>query len=416
MLPFANTQGGITSPLIAFFTAASAVSTTGLTLVPTDTYWTLFGQMVICGLIFLGGLGLVTVVMFNLWIIGNHFSLQDRFITREAMAVQNLGGLVQTLRNIVLLDFAISIIGGLLLFVQFRHYYDLPMSLWQGLFHSVSALHTAGFDIIGPASLVPLRTDFILLTVLLVEGILGSISFSVILEIPAVRRWRRFSLNTKLVLTMTLIISILVFVAVFMNEAFLGTTLTEFSTGGKVFTSLFNGLSASTTTGFSTIDFSQVTIQALLVIIGIMFIGGATGSTAGGIKVNTFAVIIANLWSTLRGKENTEIFGREIDASQIWRALTVALVGLIIVILSLMLIMISSPGIPFERVLFETTSAFGTVGLSTGAITEFSAQGQIVLIFLMFIGRVTPLSVIMILVKYKKINLIRYPKEIIGIG
>jgi trk system potassium uptake protein TrkH len=416
MLPIANTRGSLTPPLTAFFTAASAVSTTGLTLVPTATYWTLFGQAVICALIFLGGLGLVTVVMFNLWLIGTRFTLQDRILTREAMAGENLGGLVHMLRNVVLLDLAITAIGAGLLIWPFQNYYDLPTSLWQALFHSVSAFNTAGFDIVGPASFIPFRTDIILLSIPTVEAVLGAISFSVLMEVPMVHRWHRFSLNTKLVLVMTLVVSLLAIMAILINETFLGNTLADFSIAGKAFTSFFNGLSASTTTGFSTIDFSQVTIQVLLIITGVMFIGGATGSTAGGIKVNTFATIVANIWSTVRGKTNTEIFGREIGSGQVLRALTVVFVSFTLVVFGMLLIMISSPDVPFERVLFEATSAFGTVGLSTGALAKFSTLGKIVVIFLMFVGRVTPLSVTMIFARYRKHPAYRYPQELVKIG
>lgn len=153
MLPAANTTGTFTPPLIAFFTLASSVSTTGLALVTTATYWTGFGQVVICGLVFLGGLGLIIIVMFNLWLIGLRFTLRFNMITREAIGADNFQSLIKTLRNVVLIDLGITFVGAALLIFPFRNYYDLPTTLWQSLFHSVSAFNTAGFDIVGTEQL-----------------------------------------------------------------------------------------------------------------------------------------------------------------------------------------------------------------------------------------------------------------------
>lgn len=416
MLPFANNQGNATPPLTAFFTATSAVSTTGLTLVTTASYWTMFGQIVICVLIFFGGLGLVTIVMFNLWLIGTRFTLHDRILMREAMAVPHYGDLLPILKSVIFIDLAITIIGSLFLILPFRDYYPLPTAWWHAIFHSISAFNTAGFDIVGANSFTPFRTNSALMTIINIESVLGALSFSVLTEVPMVHNWRRFSLNTKLVLIMTLCISLLAVIILFISETFFGNTLTGISDGGKILNSIFNGLNASTTTGFSTIDFSKITIQSLIIITGVMYIGGATSSTAGGIKVNTFGAIVSSVWSTIKGKDKTEIFWREIVSSQILRAFTVVIVSLSVVFGGMLLIMLSSPNIPFEQIFFEATSAFGTVGLSTGALMEFSSAGKIIVIFLMFIGRVTPLSVTMILARHHKHLSYRYPRGWVNIG
>jgi trk system potassium uptake protein TrkH len=416
MLPFANNQGNMTPPLIAFFTATSAVSTTGLTLVTTASYWTMFGQIVICALIFFGGLGLVTIVMFNLWLIGIRFTLHERILMREAMAVPHYGNLLSILKSVVFIDLSITIIGSLLLILPFRDYYPLPTALWQAIFHSISAFNTAGFDIVGANSILPFSTNNALLAIITAESFMGALSFSVLTEVPLVHNWGRFSLNTKVVLIVTLFISLLAIIVLFMSETFFGNTLVGFSVAGKIINSVFNGLSASTTTGFSTIDFSIVTIQSLAIITGVMFIGGATGSTSGGIKVNTFGAIVSSIWSIIKGKDKTEIFWREMETSQILRAFTVLIVSLSVVFSSILFIMISSPNIPFEQVLFEAVSAFGTVGLSTGVLMKFSVAGKIIVIFLMFIGRVTPLSVTMILAQHHRHLSYRYPREWVNIG
>ncbi len=411
MLPVANAGGGITPTLIAFFAAASAVSTTGLGLVTTATYWTVFGQAVICGLIFAGGLGLVAIVMFTLWLTGSRFSLQDRLLTREAMAVKQIGGLLRLLRYAFPPPVPIKIVGALIFILPFSHYYSPGMTLWQALFSSVSSFNTAGIDIVGPAGFILFRNDTLLLSIATIEAVLGAIGFFALFEIPKTRRFSRFSLDTKIVIITTLTLYFLGAVGMFISEYFRGTTLADFPIAGKAFTAFFNAVSASTTTGFATIDFGQATVQTLVIITGLMFIGGSTGSTAGGIKVNAFGTIVAAIWSTLRGRRKTEIFGREIVSGQVFRAIAVLFVGITVLSSAILLIMASSPGIPFERVLFEVTSAFGNAGLSTGVLGEFSTLGKIVMIFLMFVGRVTPLSVIMIFAGHRQPRSYRFPEE-----
>ncbi len=415
-LPFANSGGIFTPPLTAFFTSVSSVSTTGLTVVTTATYWTFFGQAVICGLVFLGGLGPVTAVMFYLWLIRSQFSLGDHILIRDALGFDSFEGLLKILRNVVLVDLGITIVCAVLLFVGFRNYYDLPTSLWQSLFHSVSAFNTAGLDIVGPISFVPIRSDALILSVCTVEQVLGAVSFAVLMEVPVVRRWRRFSLNTKIVLLTTSALYLVAVIGMLAGEAFLGTTLNEFSAGGKIFTSVFNALSAATTTGYASIDFARVTAQTLVLMTVVMFIGGASGSTAGGVRVNTVGVIFANIWATIRGKPNTEVFGREIEPSLIWRALTIIFLSFAVVAVGTIIIMVTNPNILFEKVLFEATSAFATCGLSSGALAAFSVPATVVIIFLMFIGRITPLSVALSLNQNRKQPERRYPKELLKLG
>jgi len=410
-LPVANVEGDITPPLIAFFTSASAVSTTGLGLVTTATYWTTFGQAIICGLIFAGGLGLVAIVMFILWAAGSRFSLHDRLITREAMGVKQIGGLLRLLRYAVLIDISITIVGAMLLVIPFSHYYSPGETIWQAFFHSVSSFNTAGIDIVGPSGFVVFQNDTLLLSIVTIVAILGAIGFFALYEIPRVRKFSRFSLDTKLVIITTFKLYFFGAVGMFIFEYFYGTTLADFSIVGKAFTSFFNAISASTTTGFATVDFSQATVHTLVILAGLMFIGGSIASTAGGIKVNAFGVLVATIWATLKGRNKVEVFGRQIVSSQIFRAIATLFVSLIVLSMGILLIMSSSPGIPFERVLFEAASALGNAGLSTGVLAEFSNLGKIVIIFLMFVGRVAPLSIIMIFVQNRKTPLYHFPKE-----
>ncbi len=411
MLPIANVEGHVTPPLIAFFSSTSAVSTTGLGLVTTASYWTTFGQAVICGLIFAGGLGLVAIVMFILWAAGSRFSLQDRLITREALGVKQIGGLLRLLRYSILVDISITIIGAVLLIFPFSRYYSSGEAIWQAFFHSVSSFNTAGIDIVGPSGFIVFRNDTLLLSIVIIVAILGAIGFFALFEIPRVRRFNRFSLDTKIVIVTTFTLYLLGALGMLISEWFLGTTLSDFSIVNKGFTSFFNAVSASTTTGFTTIDFSQVTSQTMIIITGLMFVGGSIASTAGGIKVNSFGVLVSTIWGSLTGKKKIEAFGREIVSNQVFRAITTLFVSLTVLFTGVLLIMSSSPGIPFEKVLFETSSALGNAGLSTGVLAEFSNLGKIVIIFLMFIGRVAPLSIISIFVQRRKPSLYRFPME-----
>lgn len=394
MLPWATTQSTITPPLVAFFTSTSAVSTTGLGLVQTSSYWTTFGQAVICALMVIGGIGFITIALFILVLAGTRITLPQRMLAREDLGVDALGGLLSVLRDVVLVDLAITVGGIALLIWPFHRYYRWPSAIWQAVFHSVSAFNTAGFDIVGPSSWTPFRTDYWLLSVATVEEILGAIGFTVILELIVVRKIRPLSLDTKLVVLFTLGLYAVATAVMLGAELTRGTSLDHFSWTGKIYTAFFNAVSASSTTGFSTIDFGHLTNMSLLITIAVMFIGGGAGSTAGGIKVNTFAVIVLNVWSSIRGQRRTRVFWREIAFDQALTAYTIAIVSLVLVAAAVLIVAVTSPAVPLQNAIFEVVSAFGTVGLSSGALPHFSIQGQIAMIFLMFVGRVTALSAV----------------------
>jgi trk system potassium uptake protein TrkH len=416
MLPFINSEPGGASFLTALFTSASAVTTTGLSLEVTATYWNGIGQGIIAVLIFVGGLGFMTGVTFLFILIGHRLSLSEHLVLREQLAMQPLGGLVRLARNVFLLDVAITGAGILPLWFAFNRYYDAPEALWQATFHSVSAFNTAGFDIVGPASLAPFPADYFLLSVLTVIAILGAISYTVLLELGGGRLWRRLSLDTKMVL--------LVSVGLWSIGSALAAAFALWEhalpfdgpAGAEIFTAFFNTVSGATTTGFSTIDFSQVQDSVLVVTIGLMFIGGASGSTAGGIKVGTIAVLMIAVCSFLRGRRHAEAFDREIPFLQINRALTITAVGVAIVGVSLLMLQFIEPDIPAVPLLFEALSAWGTVGLSAGVLPQLSVPGISVIIMLMLIGRLGVLSLIVLVAPGEQPSRYRYPKESVRIG
>jgi trk system potassium uptake protein TrkH len=239
LLPFANTTGTFTPPLVAFFTSISAVSTTGLTLEVTATYWTSFGQAVIFVLMFVGGLGFMTTATFFMIAFGRRLTLPHRLLMRESLLVNELGSLTTLTRNVFLMGIIACFAGTLLLFLPFLHYFGAAEALWQAAFHSVSAFNTAGFDIAGPASLADYRTDYIMLGAMTLIFVIGALSYPVLIDILFRRRFRVYSLNTKLVLLGSLVLWIVGTLAVFASEYRRPDTLGGFSSEDQVFTAFF---------------------------------------------------------------------------------------------------------------------------------------------------------------------------------
>jgi trk system potassium uptake protein TrkH len=337
-------------------------------------------------------------------------------VLREQLAEEPLGGLARLARNVFLLDVSITGAGILPLWYAFSRHYDALAALWQAVFHSISAFNTAGFDIVGPSSLAPFATDYFLLSVLTVIAILGAISYTVLLEVGSRRLWKRYSLDTKVVLLVSMGLwsagSALAAAFALWQQAI----PVEGPAGAEVFTSFFNAVSGATTTGFSTVDFSLVRESVLVVTIGLMFIGGASGSTAGGIKVGTIAVLTIAVCSFLRGRRHAEAFNREIPFLQVNRALTITAVGVAIAGASLLMLQFIEPDMPAVPLLFEALSAWGTVGLSSGVLPQLSVPGVSVIILLMLIGRLGVLSMIVVLSPGEQPLPYRYAKESVRIG
>jgi trk system potassium uptake protein TrkH len=419
LLPIANTTGQMTPPMIAFFTATSAVTVTGHALVNTADYWTSFGQGILFGLMIVGGLGFMTGATFVLILIGQRISLPSRLLMRETMVSDRLGGLVRLLRQVVAMVFLIYLIGIGLLFWRFYGYgyFDGLESLWQSAFHTVSAFNNCGLDITpGSTSLYVYRTDYILLSIIAVLIILGGIGYTVLMELFRGRGVvRRFSLDTKLVLTFSIALLLLGTVVIFLGEFGNEKTLGSLPWGGRVFGAFFQSVVARTA-GFSTMDLSHANDLTELFITGLMFIGGAAGSMAGGIKINSFALLLVAVIASIRGRAHAEAFGREIPHVQIYRALAITVLAFILVGTVTLIFAMYEKDIPFPKLLFETVSAFGTVGLSAGITAQLSAMGKILLIIVMFVGRLGPLTLAMLLAPREQAEVYRYMQERVKIG
>ena len=416
LLPISNNQGGRTPLHDAFFTATSAATVTGLTVVDTTTYWSDFGHGVIFTLMLVGGLGFTSLATFFLIMIGQRITLPERMLIRNTLGVDRLGGLVSVLRNIILIVIAIYAIGTAVIWWRLQETFSAGEALWHSAFLSVSAFNNAGFTILPESeSLSGFFSNTPLLGFVAILIVLGGISWTVLVDVIRQRRFSRFTLDTKMVLTMSLFLwalgTLVFFIAEYDNEATLG----NHSVLEKGFQSLFQSISGRTA-GLTTMDFRETTELTNLFYPFLMFVGGAAGSVAGGIKVATLAVIIAATISSIRGRLQAEAFGREIPHFQVHRALAVASLGMTFVFMVALVLTFTEEGIPFQHLWFDTVSAFGTTGLSTGVPPILSETGKIIFMLAMVAGRLGPLSVALALSPREEGTLYRFAHERVKIG
>ena len=415
-LPIANNDGGMTPPEVAFFTSTSAVTVTGLTVESTAEYWTSFGHAVIFTLMLVGGLGFTTLATFFLIILGQRITLPERMLMRDTMGINRLGGLVAVTRNIVLIVIAIYVIGAVMIWWRLHDSFSAGEGIWQSAFLSVSAFNNAGFTILPDSdSLSKFFSSTSLLAFLAVLIVLGGISWTVLVDVFRQRRFSRLTLDTKMVVTTSLFLWVLGAGVLFIGEYDNKETLGSFSVVEKGIQSVFHSISGRTA-GLSTIDFSDATGLTKLFYPFLMFVGGAAGSLAGGIKVATLAVIIAATVSSIRGRLQAEAFGREIPHFQVHRALTVAALGMTLLFIVALALTITEENISFLRLFFDTISAFGTTGLSTGVPPELSMAGKILFMITMFAGRLGPLTMALALAPREDATVYRFVQERVKIG
>ena len=416
VLPFAHHDDGFAPFTTAFFTATSAVTVTGLVVEDTAFYWTQTGQVIIMALMFVGGLGFMTMATFLLLLMGQRLTLSHGIMMRESLGVNQLGGLARITVGIVLVAVTIQLVGFLALAIRFSLLYSPGEAIWQAAFHAVSAFNNAGFIALKESEgFAAFRGDEATLGIVVALIILGGIGFWVLADVVRLRRFALFSLTTKLVLVFTaalLLIGLLGFLAFeYSNPATIGSMGLE----DKLLTSLFQSASGRTA-GFATVDFGATEQQANFFFTALMFIGGASASVAGGIKVNTFAVVVVAVLSTIRGRTHVAAFGREIPQSQVRRALVIGAVATAFVFGVATALTFSEEGFDFIDLLFESVSAFGTVGLTTGMTPDVSSWGRLILIAAMFIGRIGPLTLVLAMAQHAEGDLYRYAEERVTIG
>ncbi len=411
MLPPATPGPGGGQLGTALFTATSAVTVTGLVVVDTPAHWTAFGQAVILVLIQLGGIGIMTLASLVLLGFSRRLGLRHRLVAQLETGVLTLGEVRAVLRQVILVSLAAELITSLVLLARFWTAYDEPLgrAAWLAVFHAVSAFNNAGFALFSDG-LVRFATDPVVNVAVILAIVVGGLGVPVLAELWSDGiSWRRWSLHTRLTILTTIV---LIAVAWFLVCAFEWTnqaTLGQFATGDKLLAGLFQGVTPRTA-GFNTVDIGALREATLLLLSGLMFIGAAPASTGGGIKVTTFALLGFVLLSELRGDRDVTVLGRRVGAPAQRQALSIALIGIgVAVVATLFVLSLGDWGL--SAVLFEVTSAFGTVGLSTGITTEIPGAGLALLVLLMFAGRVGPLTVGAALAARTRDNRFRYPEE-----
>ncbi len=396
-LPFASRSGQSSGFLTALFTATSATCVTGLIMVDTYTNWTLFGQIVILLLIQVGGLGFMIVGTTFSLAIKRKISLKERLVLAESINQYDIEGIVALTRKILLGTFLVEGTGAALLSIRFVPKLGWVEGIYYGIFHSVSAFCNAGFDLMGRdkpfCSLTAYAEDPLVSIVIMALIVCGGLGFAVYSDIAKTKAPSRFHLHTKIVLTTTAALLLFGFVFFYIAEFNNPKTLGNLTPGGKVLSAAFMSVTPRTA-GFNTVDLSGMRTSSCFLTTILMFIGGSPGSTAGGIKTTTFAVLLLSIVAVIRNRDDTEAFQRRISRSALKKAFVVAIIGIIWVCI-VTCILISADNVTLKEALFETASAFGTVGLTLGITPKLSVISHIALIVSMYFGRVGILSIIM---------------------
>jgi trk system potassium uptake protein len=397
----------------ALFTSASAVTVTGLVAVDTGSHFTTFGHVVIAALIQLGGLGLMTFAVMIFMLLGLRMPMRQQLALSEDLNQTNLGSLFQLVVMILKLVLLMELIGVVLLAARFIPEFGMITGLWHAVFHAISAFNNAGFCLY-PDSLMRFAGDPIINFAVPALFIAGGLGFSVLYDIKTKRRWRTLTLHSKLMLTGSLALAIWGFAAIAVLEWSNPRTLGSFdNTSTKMMAAWFQSLTPRSA-GFNTIDIAGMTDSSTLLVITLMVIGGGSTSTAGGIKVTSFIVLILATIAFLRRRDQVSVFGRSLSSEQIMKVLALTSLYLAFLITGIFLVTLTN-ALPILDIVFEVTSAFATSGLSRGATAELDTFGKLVLVLYMFIGRIGPLALGFLLATAIKPR-VRYPGSQIYIG
>ena len=415
-LPIATTSGESTNFLDALFTSTSAVCVTGLIVVDTGTYWNMFGQTVIMILIEIGGLGFMSFTTLIAIILGKKITLRERLILQDAMNTFNIQGLVKMVKYVLVFTVSVQFFGALLLSTQFVPQYGIAKGMIYSIFHSISAFCNAGFDILGNfSSLTSYNSNVVVIMVISALIIIGGLGFTVWSELYNSKSLRKVSLHSKMVILMTTILVLGGTVLMFLFEHNNVNTISNMSFIDKVMNSFFASVTPRTA-GFNSIPTDGMTTAGQFLTIILMFIGGSPGSTAGGIKTTTIGILIVTVICVIRGREDSEVFKRRFNKDLVYRAFTLLFIGVGLVIVVTMLLSYTEKGASFMALFYETVSAFGTAGLSLGLTSELSSVGRVLIIIMMYLGRVGPLTVVLSITKKKVSSGVKYPEGKILIG
>lgn len=417
MTPWASRDGQSAEFLDSLFTATSASCVTGLVVVDTWSQWTLFGQMVILMMIQIGGLGFITLGVFVSIILRRRIGLKERGLMQESMSALQIGGVVKLAKKIILGTFLFEVCGALLLSIRFVPQYGFWRGIYYGIFHSISAFCNAGFDLMGNqeaySSFVSYYDDWLINLVFMALIIIGGIGFIVWDDVSKHKlHMRKYMLQTKLVLLSTVILVFGGALLIFIFER--NGLMSDMTTGGKIWSSIFGSVTARTA-GFNTIDVASMSDGGKLLTMMLMFIGGSPGSTAGGVKTTTIVVLLLYVCASIKRTYGVNAFGRRLEDDAIKRASTIFTINMFLALTAALAIMAIQP-MSMSDVLFETFSAIGTVGMTTGITRELEPVSRLVIIILMYCGRIGSLSFALAFTQRKKVAHVQQPVERIAVG
>ena len=413
MLPISSAERVVTPFNEALFTSTSAVCVTGLVVKDTGSYWSAFGQAVIITLIQIGGLGVVTIAASFSMLAGRRISLMQRSTMQDAISAPKVGGIVKLTKFIITGTFIIEAVGAVSMMPVFCKNFGAK-GIWMSVFHSVSAFCNAGFDILGTegnqfCSLTPYTSNSVINITVMLLIVIGGIGFLTWDDICNNKfKIKKYSMQSKIILLTSLILILLPAIYFFIFD------YSDYSIGNRLLASLFQSVTTRTA-GFNTTDLTKLTRPSQAIMIFLMLVGGSPGSTAGGLKTTTMAVLILNAFACFKRKENVCAFGRRIDDSVIKNAATIVMMYITLFFIGGVSIC-TIEKLPLVASLFETASAIGTVGLTLGITPKLSLASQLILIVLMYLGRVGSLTLIYATLSGKKQINAKLPLEKITVG
>lgn len=413
-LPIASKSGKSIGFINALFTSASASCVTGLVVVNTTSYWSVFGKFVIILLIQMGGLGTMLIISLVSLMLGRKIGLTERLLIKEGAGLDSYSGIVKLSKNIIIFSLVVEFLGASVLYIRLNQIYGSFTGLIYSLFHSISAFCNAGFDIFGN-SLVDFKGDLVINLSIAFLIIIGGLGYSVFYDVYKSRRFRKLALHSKVALTITAFLILFGTISFYLLEN-KEISMHGFTQKEKILSSFFMSVT-SRTAGFNSLNIGLMKGSSVVLTILLMFIGASPASTGGGIKTTTFGVLVMSTFSVLRGDEEVSIFKKRIPMEVILRSITIFFFASgIVLFVSMAITLIEGEKFFFLDILYETVSAFATVGITRGITPFLSNFSKIILTFLMFIGRVGPTTVALGLLKRKNKKLTKYAKGKIIVG
>jgi trk system potassium uptake protein TrkH len=391
-LPISSSTGVSIGLIDALFTSTSAVCVTGLVVLETGSGFSLFGQIIILILIQIGGLGFMIYGVYIAILLGKTIGLKERKLVQVSTKSISSQSFVKLVRTIFIIAFILETIATAVLTIRWYGEMGLSNAFYHALFHTISAFNNAGF-VLWSDSLSGYASDPTVNIVISSLFIITGLGFTVLLDLYKKSSWKSLSLHSKIVISMSTLLTVVGFLVILIMEFLNSATLGSMSWGERLWTAYFQSVTPRTA-GFNTIHIGSMMVATQFFIILLMFIGASTGGTGGGIKTNTFVILVASLWGNLRGKKEIELYQKRIANETILRAVIVVLASFVLVALVTLLLSITENITDHSllAILFEATSAFGTVGLSMGLTSDLSTPGKVIIIITMFIGRLGPLT------------------------